>query len=63
MKNTNQAQAEDISVRSNQLVSLLMVLGSCAEHIEIEEMSASIFAAREIAKEIDTFVENVRLGK
>lgn len=56
-------RAEDISIKSDQLISLLMVLGTCAKEIEIEEMSSTIFLARNIAQEIDAFIESVRVGK
>ncbi|MDC7862243.1 hypothetical protein [Pantoea ananatis] len=54
---------EDVSIKCDQLISLLMVLGTHAKDIETEELSSTIFLARNIAKEIDNFVGNLRLGK
>lgn len=54
---------EDVSIKSDQLISLLMVLGTHAKDIETEELSSTIFLARNIAQEIDTFIEKLRLGE
>lgn len=54
--------AEDASVKSDQLISLLMILGSAVKDIEDEEMTSAIFLARNLAQEIDIFVEQIRRG-
>lgn len=55
--------AEDASIKSDQLISLLMILGNSVRDIEDEEMTSAIFLARNLAQEIDAFVEKVRKGK
>lgn len=55
--------AEDASIKSDQLISLLMILGNSVRDIEDEEMTSAIFLARNLAQEVDAFVEKVRKGK
>lgn len=63
MNTAQKEKIDDLSIKSNQLISLLMVLGSCAKDIEIEEMSSTIFLARNLAKDIDCFIDQVREGQ
>ncbi|BCQ40931.1 hypothetical protein ERHA54_35340 [Erwinia rhapontici] len=55
--------SEDASIKSDQLLALLMILGSGVKDIEDEEMMSAIFLARNLAQEIDSFLETIRKGK